>query len=114
MDMDMDKDMVKSSLKSTRDSKSNRDQTQARFERFWAQYPRKTAKQAAFKAFDKLDADAQERAISAVGWQSRSKDHLMREEQYTPHASTWLNQGRYDDPRPGRGGDGPSLSKIRI
>lgn len=85
------------------------------FERFWGLYPRKTAKQAALKAFLKLDTDAQARALAAVPWQLKSKDHLMREEQFTPLCTTWLNQGRYDDPRPGKSfGGGGSISDIKL
>jgi hypothetical protein len=82
------------------------------FEQFWALYPRKTAKQAAHKAYLKLNPHARAQALIAVVWQARSPEHLMKEQQYTPHAATWLNQGRYDDPRPNKGGPKRGLDDI--
>lgn len=66
------------------------------FEAFWLAYPRKLncSKLMAFKAWQKLDADEQLKASSALVIFAR----LMRgkEEQYICHAATWLNQRRYE------------------
>lgn len=66
------------------------------FETFWLAYPRKLncSKLMAFKAWQKLDADEKLHAAQALVVFSR----MMRgkEEQYIPHAATWLNQRRYE------------------
>ena len=66
------------------------------FEAFWAPYPRKLncSKLMAFKAWKKLDTDEQLQASQALPVFVR----LMRgkEEQFIPHAATWLNQRRYE------------------
>lgn len=69
------------------------------FDFFWQLYPRKTSKQAAVKAWDKLRPDkelcyimktALNRAIQSPQW---TKD----DGQFIPHFSTWLNQRRWED-----------------
>ncbi len=71
------------------------DEYTAAFLHWWSLYPLKKNKRAASKAFaaaskrttsDKLNQSAAAYAASEEG---RS--------QYCPHASTWLNQGKYDD-----------------
>jgi hypothetical protein len=68
------------------------------FADFWAAYPRKVGKDAAERAFasatrraspDLIVAAAREFAASPAGNAGK----------YTPHASTWLNGGRWDDDR---------------
>jgi hypothetical protein len=67
------------------------------FDEFWFKYPRKVAKKEAMKAFNKLTPMEQDLACCAID------DHLeywkLKETgtEYIPHASTWLNQGRYED-----------------
>ena len=67
------------------------------FEQFWKHYPRKIAKRAAQKAFDRLTKQEQSDAVEAI------EQHLAywklkgTELDYVPHASTWLNQGRWED-----------------
>ena len=67
------------------------------FEQFWQHYPRKIAKRAAQKAFDRLTKQEQSDAVEAI------EQHLAywklkgTEMDYVPHASTWLNQGRWED-----------------
>lgn len=75
------------------------------FERFWAHYPRKTAKLAAQKAYEKavariqeqclLEGDPHEFLLKAV--KSFAQSEAGQSGKFVPHASTWLNQGRYDD-----------------
>lgn len=70
---------------------------------FWKEYPRKTGKGAAWKSF--WNASCQEltqrtfltKCLEALAWQKKSKEHLQRDEQYIPHAQTWLNQRRWED-----------------
>jgi len=65
------------------------------FERFWNTYPRKTAKGAATGAWIKAlkKASAQEIITAAESY----RDDPNREEGFTAHASTWLNQERWSD-----------------
>ena len=65
------------------------------FETFYAAYPRKAGKQAALKAWKKaLDLVDNETLTEAA---SRFAADPNREEQFTPHPATWLNDGRWDD-----------------
>jgi hypothetical protein len=68
------------------------------FESFWKIYPRKEGKKAAEKAF---------RKISEIHYPAIARDIAMRlrtgawdagrAKQYIPHASTYLNQERWED-----------------
>jgi hypothetical protein len=66
------------------------------FDAFWSAYPRKVAKGAARRAFDKLtDKDAAVTASAAYAaavalWSDEDK-------QFVPHPATWLNDGRFED-----------------
>ena len=79
----------------------------AEFEAWWAAYPRKSGKVAAFEAYKrakkKIGPGAPEKLASAVA--SLSKAMAGKEERFIPHPTTWLNQGRWDDepfkPTPG-------------
>jgi len=72
-----------------------------RFNLFWSAYPRKEAKQNAWKAFQRLNPDDElmsviipwiGRACNSEQWQDKSK---------VPHPATWLNQRRWEgDPPP--------------
>jgi hypothetical protein len=73
-----------------------------RFDRFWAAYPRKTGKDAARKAWNKLKPSEAllEQMLAALAWQVQQPDWLKDGGQFVPHPSTWLNQGRWqDEPR---------------
>lgn len=67
------------------------------FSDFWAKYPRKVAKKVAENAWKRLSAQEQSDAIEALDnhiayW--KLKDTAT---EYIPHASSWLNQGRWED-----------------
>ena len=68
------------------------------FERFWSVYPRKIAKGAAERAWDKAarvtPPDAIIAAVEAAVWPA--------DPQFIPHAATWLNQKRWLDEAPAR------------
>ena len=69
-----------------------------RFERLWKEYPRKVAKGAAFKAFEKLnlsDEDVEE-LVEHVMLRCRV-DAKWVEGKYIPHLATFLNQHRWND-----------------
>ncbi|MEE6280178.1 helix-turn-helix domain-containing protein [Georgenia sp. MJ170] len=75
---------------------------EALFEEFWQCYPRRVGKKAARKAWDKAHADGADLHAVIAGAVRLSTDH-NREDAFTPHPSTWLNQGRWeDDPLPAR------------
>lgn len=72
----------------------------AGFEMFWTHYPRKVAKIAARKAFDKAAKIADVDTI-VEGAQRLAADPNLPgkdEEQAIPHPASWLNAGRWDDP----------------
>lgn len=81
----------------------------ARFERFWAAYPKKTGKDAAWKAFHKRQPgdDLTEAILTALAWQTLQPNWTKDGGQYIPNPATWLNQGRWaDEPQQG----GPLVS----
>lgn len=69
------------------------------FDEFWQLYPRRVARKAAQKAFDKA---VKEDGISVIMEGLRKQiaywDKARTEEKFIPHATTYLNQGRYLDP----------------
>ena len=64
------------------------------FASFWDAYPRKTAKQAAEKAFAKVNVPL-DVLLKAIERQKRTEQ--WQDVKYIPHPSTWLNQGRWED-----------------
>ncbi len=75
----------------------------AAFERFWSAYPCrlgvKPGKTAARKAWAKLDpvGGLLDTIMAAVEAQKNSRDWLKENGKYIPHASTWLNNARWED-----------------
>ena len=68
------------------------------FADFWALYPRRVARRAAEKAFDRLTDEEKRAAVQALPahvrhWRGKSVE-------YIPHAATWLNQARWEDELP--------------
>ena len=78
----------------------------ARFEDFWKVYPRKVAKAQALKAWKKIKPSAELAAeiIAAVGAYARTAAWTKDGGQYIPHASTFLNQRRWEDELPDASG----------
>jgi hypothetical protein len=71
------------------------------FELFWKTYPRKAAKGAAKKAWAAAARKVPPQVILA-GAERFSRD-VNRQDEFTPHPATWLNQERWDDdPLPGK------------
>ena len=84
---------------------------QEKFSRFWNAYPRHTGKQAAEKAFLKLNPDETLLGImlqSLAVW-SKSDQWTKDGGQFIPHPATWLNGRRWEDemPKPA----GPSIKQ---
>lgn len=76
------------------------------FDQFWAAYPRREGKGAARKAWERAIRKADVPTIMA-GVERYAADP-NREQAYTAHPSTWLNQERWDDaPLPSKGKAGP-------
>lgn len=69
------------------------------FDEFWSRYPRKVSKSEAMKAWAKLkpDEDLRDRIASAIAKQKESTGWTKDEGRFIPHASTWLNQRRWED-----------------
>ena len=93
-------------------------ETVAPFERFWARYPRKVARQAALEEWQRARLDASvavvlaglERAIATRQWQEAMRtDAEMR---LIPHARTWLHQRRWQDESSGP--QAPPARKPRV
>lgn len=66
------------------------------FDRFWQAYPRKTNKHEAKKAFAKTNANVDE-LITDVQQRLACGHWSTREKNFIPHASTYLNQRRWED-----------------
>ena len=72
----------------------------ALFERFWAAYPRHEARQNGLKAFQKLNPD-EELVSVMIPWIGRAREsEQWQNKDKIPHASTWLNQRRWEDDPP--------------
>lgn len=80
------------------------------FDRFWAVYPRHTAKATALKAFEKIDPDEEllDRMVAAVDRQKQTSQWQENNGQYIPYPATWLNQRRWEDEVKGGVSDGRS------
>jgi len=66
------------------------------FEEFWTAYPNKTAKAAALKAWSKIKPDLT-KTLQTLQWQRRSDSWTKDNGQFIPHASTYLNNRRFED-----------------
>ena len=66
-----------------------------KFNKFWTYYPRKVARVAAQRSWKRLKVKDINDIFSVY------KEHLIRwkykDIQFVPHASTWLNQRRFED-----------------
>lgn len=66
------------------------------FDSFWVSYPRKIGKEAARKAFVKALTKTTAGKIMD-GVEQLRIEVAGKDQQFTPHAATWLNAGRWDD-----------------
>jgi hypothetical protein len=69
------------------------------FEAFWAIYPRKVAKDAAWRAWQKRlpDAALTSRILAAVTAQQTWSTWTKDGGEFIPYPATWLNRGSWDD-----------------
>jgi len=68
-----------------------------KFENYWSQNPKKVGKLTAKRSWEKLSLDNQQKALEAIVehrkyWVAKGTDW-----EFIPHASTWLNQERFED-----------------
>ncbi len=68
------------------------------FEKFWSAYWRKQARKPALAAFCKAVKTAEQFAAVMAAIAAQSPEMLRREPQHRPHAATWLNHERWNDP----------------
>lgn len=73
-----------------------------RFDRFWSAYPKKVAKPAARKAFDRLKPDDGLIGLMLAALEKhKATDQWTRDGgQFIPNPATWLNQKRWEDDLP--------------
>lgn len=77
--------------------------------KFWPGYPKKVAKEAAFKAYCK-SRRANEAEIILAGLSRFAASRHGQDPQFTPHASTWLTGGQWGDEL--SGASGPALRLV--
>ncbi|MFH1614890.1 MAG: hypothetical protein ABIG61_07390 [Planctomycetota bacterium] len=70
----------------------------ARFNRFWAVYPRRVAIGNAKKVWAKIkpDDNLTQKMITAIGKQAMAHG-WYRDKKFCPHPATWLNAERWND-----------------
>jgi hypothetical protein len=100
LDTDTDTDTETDTEK--KKTKHSRSPKLAEFEQFWSEYPRKTAKGGAEKAW--LKAIGQTDAETILAGLRSAK--FSSDPQYVPHPATWLNQRRWED--------GPQARKLTL
>ena len=66
------------------------------FELFWKNYPKKTGKDAALKAWGKLKPRI-DNVLHSLSWQINSDQWQKQDGQFIPNPATYLNQGRWKD-----------------
>ena len=67
------------------------------FATFWELYPRKVAKRAAEKAWNRLSKQDQDEALKALPNHIKYWQLKETEKEFICYAQTWLNQGRWED-----------------
>ena len=67
------------------------------FNLFWAQYPRKVGKLTAQRSWQKMPDDHKQKALEAIVEHRKYWSAKGTEWEFIPHASTWLNQERFED-----------------
>lgn len=88
------------------------------FDEFWERYPRKVGKKAARRAWERLDHDSRQAAISTIDEHTKVWWNEGRSSATIPHAATWLNGERWEDeigyvaPRPERR-SAPGMTALR-
>lgn len=78
--------------------KELRERQEKQFGEFWQIYPRKVNKKQAIKKWQKINPDDEllKKILQSLST-TISTEWKNRDEQYIPHASTWLNNERWND-----------------
>jgi hypothetical protein len=71
--------------------------TRDQFETAWKQYPRKVAKAAAWRAWQKMCTDAETPAVDVIIDAITQYAMTITEMRYCAHMATWLTQQRWND-----------------
>jgi hypothetical protein len=71
------------------------------FDRFWAAYPKRVAKEAARKAFAKAAENGTDVEALIAGAQRYAAERQGQDQKFTKHPATWLNAGCWEDEAPG-------------
>ena len=94
-----------SESKSKSNTRTSAGEPDRNFEKFWALYPRHEGKQAARKAFDRLNVDDGLLGIMVNAITKQRQSAQWADPRYVPHPATWLNGRRWEDePVSGQGG----------
>lgn len=82
-----------------KNKRNNKDIDLQGFDRFWAAYPRKTAKPDAIRAFGKIKPDEAllGTMLAAIERQKQTAQWQEDGGRFIPHPSTWLNGHRWED-----------------
>ena len=86
----------------TTQAEAEADKSTRQFLEFWTAYPRKVARQAALKAWHKLDPSDVLflKLMDALKVAKKSTQWCKDGGGFIPHAATWLNGRRFDDEQP--------------
>ncbi|MHB1326884.1 MAG: hypothetical protein ACYC2K_01660 [Gemmatimonadales bacterium] len=85
--------------RSREERREEAEESNARFARFWAVYPKKAAKPKALKAWNRLcpsDGLASE-ILAAIESHKLSEQWVKDDGKFIPHPATWLNERRWED-----------------
>ncbi len=68
------------------------------FEEFWELYWRRVERKTAFKAFIKVAKTEAQKNVIIAAVKAHAPFYFLRDPEHRPHAATWLNHGRYNEP----------------
>lgn len=83
-----------------KDKDQNQDPNIPDFDRFYAAYPNKKAKQDALKAWGQAKPPI-EQVLAALAWQRKQEDWKKDGGAFVPYPATWLRGRRWEDEMPG-------------
>jgi hypothetical protein len=94
-----DADKKRTREEKRREEKEIEEKRSLRFAEFWDAYPRKVSKEAALKAFNKVDPtdDLLQTILRALASAKQSNEWTKDGGAFIPHAATWLNGKRWED-----------------
>jgi hypothetical protein len=78
-------------------SKKRKEETGAAFAEFWRAYPRRVARDAAARAFERAIERGADPAALIAGAQRYAAERAGQDPKYTKHPATWLNAGCWAD-----------------